>query len=134
MTLQDEIVAAFEEWYQAQRHGNRSVPKGTIAGGLVVLDRLKEKFDLHLDAHLAPGGTQVKGASGTNIKRILSRFGEIRHFASEGGRTNRGLRSAVKDMLKVLEDKNLHKLSSDERNAILEVLQSFLVEKVREFH
>ena len=87
----EEALSTFQDWYERQKHGNLSVPKGTIAGALVVLDRLKQSYDLALEKHLTPGGAQVKGASGENIKHILAQFGETRHFVSEGGRTNRGL-------------------------------------------
>jgi hypothetical protein len=63
-----------------------------MAGALVVLEQLKENYDLNIDAHTAPGGSQVRGVSGAAVKRILETHDETRPFSSEGGRTNRGLR------------------------------------------
>ena len=134
MILYEEALSMFEDWYDKQKRGNSTVPKGTIAGSLVVLERLKKVYDLNLESHLTPGGAQVKGASGENIKRILNCFGEKRPFVSEGGRTNRGLRSAIESMLFTLNTMNLDQLSESERNTIIEKFQSFLVEKVKEFH
>lgn len=134
MAEQEETLSQFEDWYQNQNHGKAPVPKGTIAGALVVMERLKNAYQLDLDSHLTNGGAQIKGASGDNIKRILAQFGETRHFVSEGGRTNRGLRSAIDDMLKTLSAMNLEQLPIDQRNQIIEELQAFLVEKVKEFH
>ncbi len=129
-----DTLSPFEHWYQQQKHGNSDVPKGTIAGALVVLDHLKSAYNLDLEAHLTPGGAQIRGASGENIKDILSRFGEERHFVSEGGRTNRGLRLAIGNMLDTLAALNLDQLTMDERNRTLELFQQFLVERVKEFH
>ena len=108
--------------------------KGTISGALVVLDNLKEKFTLNIDEHTAKGGSQVKGASGESVKRILAKFGEIRPFVAEGGRTNRGLRGDIRTMLGVVATTELKESSSGQRIAILEELQRYLVGKVVEFH
>lgn len=129
-----EALLVFEHWYDRQKYKNISVPKGTIAGALVVLERLSNAYDLNLDEHLTPGGAQVKGASGSKIKLILNGFGETRHFVSEGGRTNRGLRLAIKSMLDTLTTMNLEQLPHSERNGILQTFQLFLVQRIREFH
>ena len=130
----EETLPVFQDWYESQKHGRVPVPKGTIAGALVVLDRLKRNYDLDLKKHLSPKEAQIKGASGENIKHILAQFGESRHFVSEGGRTNRGLRAAISSMLSTLADMSLQQLPASERNRILEQFQLFLVSKVQEFH
>lgn len=132
--LQEGALSRFKDWYDGEKRGKGSVPKGTIAGALVVLDSLKNTYDLFLAGHLTSGGGQIKNASGENIKRILSEFGETRHFVAEGGRTNRGLLQAIGEMLKTLAVLKLEQLSEGERNAILEEFQVFLVEQVKEFH
>lgn len=132
--LQEAALSRFKDWYDGEKRGKGSVPKGTVAGALVVPDRLKHSYDLSLARHLTSGGAQIKNASGENIKRILGKFGETRHFVAEGGRTNRGLPQAIDEMLKALAALKLEQCSEGERNAILEELQAFLVEKVKEFH
>ena len=132
--LHEVALSRFKDWYNGEKRGKGSVPKGTVAGALVVLDSLKHTYDLSLARHLTSGGAQIKNASGENIKRILGKFGETRHFVAEGGRTNRGLLQAIDGMLKTLAALKLEQCSEGERNAILEELQAFLVEKVKEFH
>lgn len=134
MTAREKASEAFANWYQALKRYGGFPAKGTISGSLVVLDRLKKDFNLSIDAHIAKAGTQIKGASGETVKRILAQFGETRRFVSEGGRTNRGLLGTIKSMLDTLATAHLDKLPVDERNAVLEELQQFLVDKVREFH
>lgn len=132
--LQEAALSCFRDWYDGEKRGKGNVPKGTVAGALVVFDRLKQTYDLSLAKHLTAGGAQIKNASGENIKRILGKFGETRHFVAEGGRTNRGLLQAIDGMLKTLAALKLAECSQSERDAILEELQAFLVEKVKEFH
>lgn len=134
MTPIELAVNSFSEWY------NRVVPyggyaaKGTIAGALVVLDKLKQRFDLNIDAHTAKGGSQVKGASGAAVMKILAQHGETRPFVGEGGRTNRGLRGDIRSMLDAIRQAHLDELSSEQRNQALDELQRILVEKVRDYH
>lgn len=130
-----EAVQGLKSWYDGLRRVSGKFPaRGTIAGALVVLERLKEDFDLDIDAHTAPGGSQIRGASGEAVRVILARFGETRRFVAEGGRTNRGLRGDIASMLTILADESLDTLSDWQRNIILDDLQGFLVEKVREFY
>ena len=124
-----------EAWYAGLRRYSGGFPaRGSIGGALVVLERLKVDFDLNIDAHTAAGGSQIRGASGEAVRSILASSGEIRKFVSEGGRTNRGLRGDIANMLNALASAGLDKLALGERGVILGDLQGFLVEKVREFH
>lgn len=130
-----EAVEELEAWYDGLRRYSGGFPaRGTIAGALVVLERLKEDFDLDINAHTAVGGSQIRGASGEAVRSILARYGETRRFVTEGGRTNRGLRGDIASMLRALADARLDELVGGERNTILYDLQSLLIEKVREFH
>jgi hypothetical protein len=131
----EEVTKRFEEWYKGLKLYRDHFPaKGTISGALVVLERLKEDFNLDIDAHTAKGGSQVSGASGESVKRLLARFGEQRPFVSEGGRTNRGLRGDIKGMLQAIDASGLAGASAGKRALLLEKLQQFLVERVKEFH
>ena len=137
MPMKRSAVGFFGRWYKQlpmlKQHG--SPARGTIGAALVVLDRLKSNYDLKLDSHRSKRGkSQIVGASGSAVTRILARFGEIRPFLVEGGRTNRGGPGAIDAMLKALDAAHLTRLSAKERNHVLEDLQRFLVGKVAEFH
>lgn len=133
--VRENSQVAFQEWYESLRRYGGGVPaKGTIAGALVVLDRLKEKFDLSIDAHTAKGGSQISGAGGAAVKAILERFDETRPFLQEGGRTNRGLRGDIKGMLDAIGSVPLERISKTRRKEILSELQQFLVARIRDYH
>lgn len=135
MSSKESAYDIISSWYGSlpiQRDGSPS--RGAIAAALVVLDRLKEQYDLTLDFHLAPGGAQVKGASGQAVARILGEFGETRPFVKEGGRTNRGSRSAIELLLTGLSKTRLENLDYQERVAVLNETQKFLVDRVRDYH
>ncbi len=100
MTTEEVALARFAKWYcelSVQRDG--SPARGTVAAALVVLEHLRENFDLRLESHRAPGGAQIKGAGGAAVRRILARFDEDRQFVKEGGRTNRGGPGSIASML-----------------------------------
>ncbi len=134
--IKKKTLKDFENWYQnlPVYSGSGGPAKGTVAGALVVLERLKTNFNLDIDAHTSKGGTQIKGTSGGAVKTILEEFGETRPFVSEGGRTNRGLRGDIVKLLDTLDKTKTGDLPINERNEILEDCQSYLVEKVKDFH
>jgi hypothetical protein len=133
-SLTERITGEFGLWFDSLKLYAGFPAKGTISGALVVLDQLKENFTLDIDEHTAKGGSQVKGASGEAVKRILAKFGEVRPFVAEGGRTNRGLRGDIRGMLEVIAATGMKESTSAQRITILEELQRFLVGKVGEFH
>jgi Domain of unknown function (DUF4928) len=137
MTPQQKALAAFQKWYDElprPRSAGNEPAKGSIAVGLHMLERLKTNFNLDLNAHLAPGGAQIQGLSGPGIRTILAAFGEVRPFADQGGRTNRGSPAIAHALLNALGTAGLDALSDADRHAVLHELQGILVEKVREFH
>jgi hypothetical protein len=107
--------------------------RGTLAGALVVLERLQESCDLDINAHTAAGGVQIKGTSGRAVSKLLAKYGETKPFLAEGGRTNMGLRGDIKALLNQLAKTELAKLPLDERRVVLGEFQRFLVTKVREY-
>lgn len=133
-SLNEKTIEALGNWFEGLKLYSGSPAKGTISGALVVLEHLKDEFNLEIDAHTATGGSQVKGASGEAVRRILAEFGETRPFVAEGGRTNRGLRGDIKSMLDAFRSMGLVNLRPEERLSILKNCQKFLVDKVREFH
>ncbi len=109
-----EALNSFEAWYKSLKivKSNNGPAIGTIATTLVLLESLKTNFDLNFDTHIAEGGAQIKGASGTKVASILKVFGETRAFAKEGGRTNRGGQGDIKPLFNALSNLELDSLSS----------------------
>lgn len=129
-------LSAFENWYGSLKivKANGGPANGTIAAALVVLERLKQNYNLNFDSHIAPGGMQISGASGSAVAEILRRLGETRPFAREGGRTNRGGPGEIKSLLITLTGLGLENLSEEDRNTVLGSFQIYLVGRVQDFH
>ena len=136
MDIKKHTRSIFNNWYdKLPVHKSSGGPaKGTISAALVVLEHLRTDCNLDLEAHRAPGGSQIKGASGQAVKRILERFGEKRPFAKEGGRTNRGGPGDIKPLLEALKKSGFDSHTAEERIIVLDELQRILVGKVVEFH
>ncbi|MBI5252526.1 MAG: DUF4928 family protein, partial [Desulfomonile tiedjei] len=136
MNRKRSALALFTAWFDSlSTHKSVGGPaRGTMAAALNVLERLKDDYNLSLDSHRAAGRSQIKGASGASLKKILLRFGETRPFLKEGGRTNRGAPGDIGAMLASLKGAHLETLNHEKRIEILNDLQAFLVNKVREYH
>ena len=137
MSAKKKAIEALDKWYRnlpvLKQTGGPA--RGTIAAALVVLEHLKEKFDLKLESHRASSGkSQIAGLNASAVAKILEKFDEERPFLKEGGRTNRGGPGAIEDMLSTIDGVGLDKLKATERTKILETLQAYMVEKVREYH
>lgn len=134
MSISEDALERFAQWYDLYGRKPSGEPfKGTVSGALIVLEHLKEAFNLDIDSHTAPKGTQIKNTSGMALKTILANFGETRQFSSEAGRTNRGLKASIETMLAAIADSGISELPTPERNAILESFQLFLVSRIAEF-
>lgn len=134
MVYEEDALKEAEAWYDAlpRYHGYPS--RGTLAAGLVVIDQLKEDYNLDIKAHLAHGGAQIKGLSKGNVNRIMAEHNETRPLTEEVGRTNRGNPIAVEGLLNALGRAQLEELEDAERNQTLSIVQGFIVEKIAEFH
>lgn len=134
--MNNPIKAEFRKWLESLKTVKAAggPATGTLAGALVVLERLKSDFNLDMSSHLTKGGGQIRGASGNKVKEILATFDETRRFVREGGRTNRGLPSDIAGLLDALKISNLADLKPSEREKELNSLQAILVKKVQEFH
>jgi len=130
----DKILKAFEAWFDDLRKYGDIPAKGTIAGALVVLEKLKEHVSFEITDYTAKGGAQIAGVSGQAVKKILSDHNENRPFLSEGGRTNRGLPGDIKSLLQVLRSSGFGGLNKSNRKRTATELQSYLVERIRDFH
>lgn len=136
MTKLEITLDLVNQWWTslARLKQNNNLPaKGTVAGALVVLESVKDKYVLDINQHRAKGQSQIKGVGKSSVQKILARFGETRDFLKEGGRTNRGLPGDMAKLLDALKSADLKNLSADERNEILSEIQKFLVGKVGEY-
>ena len=127
-------LSSLDEWHAGLHKYAGGLPaRGTLAGALAVTDALRTRFDLSLDAHTAKGGTQIKGASGAKVQKILARLGEHRKFLKEGGRTNRGLRGEIKDFLIALKSLRLASLPEVKQLQAIDEIELFLLDAIRKF-
>lgn len=135
MTATDIALKYFVEWYSGLTTQKDGMPaRGAVAAALVVLDHLKDDYNLAVEAHLAKGGAQISGVSGAAVARILARFDETRPFVKEGGRTNRGGPGIIAGMLSALAEARLDQLTQEERVSVLTALQEYLAGRVRDYH
>ena len=130
---EESALAAIKAWHDGLPDYSGGKARGSIAAALVTLERLKECYDLDIDAHTAKGGAQISGLTPGRIKKILARFGEERKYLVEGGRTNRGARGAMGTLLNALEPLAMKDLRDSERGRILDAMQEFLVERVVDY-
>ena len=130
MIEESPFVKAVEDWWNS--FSPRSMTRGNIAGGLVLLENLRDNFDLDINSHKALASDQLKNATRSNVQKILARFDEERVLLKEGGRTNRGLVKNLEPLLNRLSDTGLDKLSPEDRDLELAKMQSFLVEKAKD--
>lgn len=121
----EEIV---EGWWSSFSRPTR----GNIAGGLVLIENLRDNLNFDIDAHKAAGSDQLRNATRPNVQRILARFGEERVLLQEGGRTNRGLMRNLTPLLEALSRTGMERLTQDEIETELGKMQSFLADKARD--
>lgn len=107
--------------------------RGSVAAGLVILERLKSDYVLEIDAHRAKGGAQLQGLTPSAVSRIQERFGETRPLLKEGGRTNRGTPLAAESLLNALVPMQLDRHTPERRAEILNSMQSWLVSSIAEY-
>ena len=127
-------LTPLDNWYAGLAKYSGGMPaRGTLGGALAVAEALKTNFNLDLESHTAKGGSQIKGASGPRLAKVLAELGETRKFLVEGGRTNRGLRGEIKSFLDAVQKLKLDGLPAGQRNKALVEVQKFLVEKIKRF-
>jgi hypothetical protein len=130
MTNKSPFAVIIENWWES--FSPRSKTRGNIAGGLVILENLRENFDLDIEAHKATRSDQLRNASGQNVQKVLARFGENRILLVEGGRTNRGLMKNLQPLLKAIADAGIDQLPPESREREIGNMQAFLAEKARD--
>ncbi len=130
MTDTSLFAVIIADWWESFPPRSRS--RGNIAGGLVILENLRENIDLDIEAHKATGSDQLRNASRQNVQKILARFGEERTLLQEGGRTNRGLMKNLQPLLQSLADAGMDQLSRESRESEIGNMQAVLADKARD--
>lgn len=137
MTNVERAQRVVRNWWEAlptYKQNNDLPAQGTLAGALVLLDRLQDSYSLAFENHIADGGVQIAGLGQPKTAQILARFSRPPLFLKECGRTNMGLPNDIRALLYSLVPLHLDALPQADRNAILIEMQRWLVvEKVSEF-
>ena len=136
MTLRhanEHALDILREWFDSYRPSTGEEPNTyVICAGLAVLERMRDSFPLMRSDYVTPKN-QVK-TSGRFIRLILQRNDEGRGFTAEGGRTTRGTVPAADHLVEKLnETGTLAGLSDAERGQVIDALQAWLVERVRDY-
>ena len=130
MVDQSSLAKIVEKWWYSFSPRLRS--RGNIAGGLVLLENLRDNFDLDIETHKASGSDQLRNASRHNVQKILARFGEERVLLQEGGRTNRGLMKNLQPLLQDLSRAGMGSMPLKDRDLEIQNMQSFLADRARD--
>ena len=111
----------------------REASRSAVCVGLVMVRSLKEKFPLsNEDIHTSNG--QVKGLNGERIAAILKDHKIDSTYSSMGGRTTRASMPDAQDFLaRVQVVAGFADLSPQDRSAVLNACEGWLIGKVREF-
>ena len=129
----EEALGALRQWFDSHRPSPNEEPNTYVmCAGLAVLERMRRAYPLHRTDYVTPGN-QVK-TSGSLIQSILERNGEERRFTREGGRTTRATVPAAEGLAAGLnETAALASLSDEDRGHVIDELQVWLVERVRDY-
>lgn len=125
--LQTTYTEIIQKWWNdiTPRYRNR----GNIAGGLVLLENLRDTPDLNIENHKTAGSDQLRNATKSNVQKILACFGEKRVLSQEAGRTNRGLMNKLAPLLDRLNNNNFINLGEGDRDMAIDTMQSFLADR-----
>ena len=129
----EEALDTLRQWFHTHRPTPDAEPNTYImCAGLAVLERMRKAYPLKRADYVTPGN-QVR-TSGSLIQAILGRNGEERRFTREGGRTTRATVPAAEGLAEGLnETMTLAGLSDDDRGRVIDELQAWLVERVRDY-
>ena len=128
--LTDPYLKIVRTWWDS--FPPRSRTRGNIAGSLVILENLRSDLVLDIAGHRTARSEQLRNATPAKVGNILARFGETRVLSREAGRTNRGLMTNLAPLLTALSESNIVELTSEDRVAAIDAMQSFLVDRARD--
>lgn len=123
------LVALVKDWFEAHR-GGRAIAIGIANGGLHLLEHFKSAFPLSEADYASPGGSQVRGLSGSSGDKIIARFlPGMSSIGTEAGRTSRGTLPAVRDLAHRLNDRAdiIQPLTARARANMAEAMQRWII-------
>jgi hypothetical protein len=118
-TLLDELDALAKE--------RDMLGKGFLGLALVITDDAMRPGGLPINTGemMTKGGGQVRGASGTRVQSILSKYDIFRRLSSEGGRTSRGTPAKAKAYAEFLNNRS--------ENIDLGAVLGYWIDRVRDY-
>lgn len=131
-TEQESVEEAFlteaSDWYESNRPKSGGARTNVINAGLLIASKVRDGLPITEDRYVSPNGSQVRGLSGTAIRKILEKHGETRKYTSEGGRTSRGTLPKAKNL--VHRWNSLNSIGTD-FDRLSQTLEAFFVEKAK---
>lgn len=128
------VLEALRSWYESQKPSpDQEAKRYVVCAGFAITELIRDTFPLSVGDYITEKN-QVRKTGGPSIKALLLRFGETREYAREGGRTTRGTRTSAEELVRRLNSLEvLSRLSNSERQDVMESLQRWLVQRVREY-
>lgn len=126
-----DILDAIELWYESKRSKRGNVSRNVMAVGIGISELLQNRFPLTNDYVQSDKGSQVRGLSGACIKTVLARHGEMRAFASEGGRTSRGTLPMALELATIINSTLPSDTCEDTRLEAANAIANFFVERIQ---
>lgn len=123
-----ELLGEATDWYEDHRKRDKSARTNTINVGLIVSRMVRDGLPIPQERLLSENQSQVRGLSGTAIKKILAEHGEHRKYTSEGGRTSRGTIPKAQGLVARWNRVNIDGVDVA---ALADQLESFFVEKAK---
>lgn len=114
-----QAIDAFKTWCTRHERGEGLPSRGRNYAALVVLNRLRNEYNLDTDAHKTESGKQVARQTSHHVSNLLQEFGEEREPLSEAGRTSRGSLEAAEDLLHLLSETGLGTIDPEHRRQVL---------------
>lgn len=97
-----DLLARVDNWLSRQSQKKSGHDTNTMTVGLILAQVLEDRLPVREEDIVSDGGSQVRGLSGSTIRRLLADAGEMRPFTSEGGRTSRGSLVKARDLRDVI--------------------------------
>lgn len=130
--LSDELLSSVSQWYEEQRSAEGQVNANVMCAGLYASKHVADRFPLAEEDYLT--SSQVRGAGGPAVQRILAEHGENRKFVAEGGRTSRQTRALTTELVELLSKHpladDLAALPAEDRSRVAFRIQAWFVERV----
>ena len=124
--VQNKLIRNLSDWLAKEGDA-----RSTLAGALVVVEKLSEKCPLR-DSDVFTGGGQLIGGRGASLFGILSKHGISENFLRDGVTTRST--EKFKRLLKALDyGQSLKDLSASERITTITKLSSLIEVKIAEF-